>query len=229
MLDALNIKQAVFLGHSMGVQLILEFALRCPQRILGLVPMCGSYGHPLTTFHHTDLLARGLPTIRQIVRRFPGAVQWLWSRAMTTELVYQVSSYLEVNHSLIRREDLEFYFEHLATMDVQAFVTTLEQLNEHTVEDRLGEIDIPTLIVAGERDTFTPSRLSHRMHQLIKNSQLLMIPGGTHVAPIEIPELVHLRLREFLAGLKYPRAKAVGGARSRSRTKKKNQPPTSVR
>ena len=54
------------------------------------------------------------------------------------------------------------------------------------------------LLGAGERDTFTPPWLSLRMQQLLPNSDLLMVPGGSHTAPIEIPELIHLRLRSFL-------------------------------
>ena len=36
------------------------------------------------------------------------------------------------------------------------------------------------------------------MHMLIPDAELLVVPGGTHVAPIEIPELINLRLERFL-------------------------------
>ena len=36
------------------------------------------------------------------------------------------------------------------------------------------------------------------MHARIRGSELLTIPGGTHTAPIEMPELVTLRLRRWL-------------------------------
>jgi len=39
------------------------------------------------------------------------------------------------------------------------------------------------------------------MHARIRGSELLTVPGGTHVAPIEHPELIALRLEKFLAGL----------------------------
>jgi 3-oxoadipate enol-lactonase len=45
-LDANGIERAVLLGHSMGCQVILEFARLFPDRVLGLVPMLGSVRPP---------------------------------------------------------------------------------------------------------------------------------------------------------------------------------------
>ena len=197
-LDAWDVDQAVLLGHSMGVQVILEFGVQHPERVLGLVPLCGSYGRPLDTFHDSDLASALLPRALDLIRRFPGRAQFLWSSLLPTELSYQIGVHFELNHKLVRRPDFEPYLEHLASMDIQVFMRMLEALNRHSVEDRLHELHTPTLIVAGENDTFTPAWLSQRMHQLIPDSELLMIPSGTHAAPIELPELVHLRLDRFL-------------------------------
>src|SRR5690606_30824998 len=46
MTDA-GIDRAVLLGHSMGCQVILEFWRQFPERVAGLVPICGPYGKPL--------------------------------------------------------------------------------------------------------------------------------------------------------------------------------------
>jgi pimeloyl-ACP methyl ester carboxylesterase len=37
------------------------------------------------------------------------------------------------------------------------------------------------------------------MHKRIPGSEMLTVPGGTHVAPIEQPELLALRLEKWLA------------------------------
>jgi len=47
-LDATETREAVLLGHSMGVQVALEYHKRHPQRVLGLGLICGSHGLPLT-------------------------------------------------------------------------------------------------------------------------------------------------------------------------------------
>ena len=71
---------------------------------------------------------------------------------------------------------------------------------EHDAADMLGNILCPALIVAGERDLFTPRHLSLEMAQRIPRAELLEIPRGSHAALIEQPELINLRLEKFFAG-----------------------------
>jgi pimeloyl-ACP methyl ester carboxylesterase len=109
--------------------------------------------------------------------------------------------HLEVNAKMVKRDDFSPYFAHLSGMDPQLFLGMLRHASEHTAWDHLPQVDVPTLIVAGTDDTFTPYWLSEEMHDRIRGSELLTVPGGTHVAPIEQPELIALRLEKFLAAL----------------------------
>jgi pimeloyl-ACP methyl ester carboxylesterase len=36
------------------------------------------------------------------------------------------------------------------------------------------------------------------MHEGIKDSQLLVAPGGTHVAPVELPDVINSAIEKFL-------------------------------
>lgn len=197
-LDAYQVDKAVLFGHSLGVQVILDFALENQSRVLGLVPLCGSYGRPLDTFHGDARMGQLFPYIRDAVLRFPRLGQTFWRLLLGSEAAYRFATTFEVNGKVIKKGDFWPYFEHLAGMDATVFVRLLDRVREHTVEDVLSELKVPTLIVAAEYDTFTPLWLSQRMHKLIADSELLIIPGGSHVAPIEIPELLHLRLDKFL-------------------------------
>jgi pimeloyl-ACP methyl ester carboxylesterase len=96
-------------------------------------------------------------------------------------------------------------------MDPRLFLGMLKNASEHSAWDHLPRIHIPTLIVAGTRDTFTPYWLSEEMHDRIPGSEILTVPGGTHVATIEHPELITLRLEKFFA-----RAAAKGQPELRS-------------
>ncbi|MBI4197160.1 MAG: alpha/beta hydrolase, partial [Deltaproteobacteria bacterium] len=60
------------------------------------------------------------------------------------------------------------------------------------------KIKVPTLILGGELDQFTPAWISKKMHRLIPNSEILMIHKATHAALVEQPELVNLRIEKFL-------------------------------
>jgi pimeloyl-ACP methyl ester carboxylesterase len=193
--------RAVLVGHSMGVQLSLEYHRRHPGAVQALVLICGSHGLPLDTFHDSKVLRRVIPPLMDAASRFPDAVGLAWRLFCGTELAYQLAIRTEVDGRLIKRADFRPYFDHLAGMDPRLFLSMLLHAGDHTAFDHLGEVDVPTLVVAGTADTFTPYWLSEEMHDRIPGSELLTIPGGTHTAPIEQPELLELRLERFLGRL----------------------------
>lgn len=214
LLDNLGIEKPVLLGHSMGVQVTAEFAIQHPERITALGAICGTYGRPGATFHDSPLLGMVLPHLNEVVSLWPDKAQRFWSRMLRSELLYQYSLHGEVDGTLVKREDFKPYFDHVASMDVQLFVRMLLAANNHTTEERLHEIAVPTLVAAGDRDKFSPVWLARRMHRLIPNSELLIIPNGTHVAPLEQPELLLLRLTRFLEERVRPAVKAPAKRRA---------------
>jgi pimeloyl-ACP methyl ester carboxylesterase len=197
-MDAAGLERAVLFGHSMGVQVALEFHRRFSHRVQGLVLLCGSYGTPLDTFHDSPLLKRVFPWLRQLVERFPTRTARLTRALLSTELAMQVALSVELNRDLIQRADLEPYFEHLARMDPVVFVRTLDSLASHSAWDHLPHVDVPTLVIGGERDKFTPAWLSRKMAAQIPGAELMMVPQGSHTAPLESPQLVELRVERFL-------------------------------
>ncbi len=193
-------RPAVLIGHSMGVQVILEMHRRMPDRVAALIPTCGSYGDPLATFHDGDYLKRTFPYLYRLLTGFPEAAMRLWRALLPSPVAYWTALLAgEVNRSLIRLEDLQPYFEHLSRMDAEVFVRMLHLVSDHSARDHLTDVDVPTLIIGAENDTFTPSWLSHEMADLIPNADLLMVPKGSHAAPIEQPDLLALRVEKFLA------------------------------
>ena len=70
-------------------------------------------------------------------------------------------------------------------------------MGEHDGWDLLPLIDVPTLIIAGSRDVFTPRSAAERMARRTRGSEIMLLPGATHYAALEYPEMVNLRLEKF--------------------------------
>jgi pimeloyl-ACP methyl ester carboxylesterase len=198
-MDALGIKSAVHLGHSMGVQVILEFYRRHPAYVKALVPMCGSYGHPLKTFHDSDLFHRVFPYVSSFIKKHPEELMGVLKKILPTNFSYFVATLNEINGKLVKQADFMPYFEHLTKLDWALFATMLGYAKDHTTRDMLGTIKVPTIIYGAEHDKFTPVWLSRDMHRLIPGSEFQFLPLGTHTAPIEHPDLIGLRLDKFLS------------------------------
>ncbi len=197
-LDHFQEEQAILIGHSMGVQVIYEFHALFSRRVKALVPVCGASGHPLDTFGGDGRAKERLFPLfyRLLTSGNPRFIQ-LWRTLFPTRFAFQLACFLEINGSLVARKDFAPYLEHMGNMDLGLFARTLRAASEHTADPFLEAIRVPTLIFAGERDGFTPVEVSHAMHRKIPGSELCVIPGGSHTAPIEVPELLQLRLDKF--------------------------------
>lgn len=198
-LDDALVDRAVLIGHSMGVQVALETYRRHPDRVSGLVLVCGASSHPLRTFKGSATLEELLPTIQKWIQRVPRLLNRLTRTLMPTRLAYEVASRLEIRRELVEPQDFMPYLEGMARIDVRLFVAMLASAGSHSADELLAEITVPTLVVAGGRDGFTPPERSRAMAEAIPGAELLEIPNASHTAPIERPNLVDWTIRDFLA------------------------------
>ena len=216
-LDAAGEERAVLVGHSMGVQVVLEAHRRAPERIQALVLVCGAPGRPIDTFHDSPALKLAFPFARSAVEKHPLLARVLFKSIIPTDFAVEFALNFEVDRARVDRADLVRYFEELSAVDPLLFVRMLASAGEHDSLDHLGEVDAPTLIVAGERDSFTPMRLSGAMHRAIPGSELHVLAGGSHVAPLECPGALTEQVEGFLSRALAPRAEPPRRGRAPAR------------
>jgi 3-oxoadipate enol-lactonase len=61
---------------------------------------------------------------------------------------------------------------------VHAYLAQLAVIQEHDTTERLSQITVPTLVLAGEQDILIPVDLSRRLHDGIPGSEFDTTPGG---------------------------------------------------
>jgi len=193
-----GIKSAVHLGHSMGVQVIFEFYRRHEEKVRALVPVTGSYGNPLHTFHDSKIFNRLFPLVYDLVTTRHEDIMPIWKKIVPTNLAFKIATMSEINGKLVKQCDFMPYLDHISQLDINLFVRMLKFANEHTARDVLPTIKVPVLIFGAEHDNFTPVWLSKEMQSLIPGSEFQFLPLGTHTAPIEHQDLIELRLDKFL-------------------------------
>jgi pimeloyl-ACP methyl ester carboxylesterase len=188
----------VLFGHSMGCQVALEAYRRRPDKVRGLVLLCGSFGNVTSTFHGVPVLELILPKLLDLAHKAPDVVRAVWSR-LPPQLALRIALKAgEIDPERVHPEDMLPYLSHMTHVDFAMFLRMLRAAGEHTAGDILTHIDVPVLVVAGERDTFTPPFLATAMSEAMPRGEILRVPRGTHVTPIEQPELVNARIKQFL-------------------------------
>jgi pimeloyl-ACP methyl ester carboxylesterase len=82
-----------------------------------------------------------------------------------------------------------------------AFLRKEEGLKEQDtaeLEPRLGEIEIPVLVVWGEEDAWLDPLQADLLHQAIPDSRVKKVQGAGHFVPEDVPELVARILTDFV-------------------------------
>ncbi len=198
-----GLRNMLIVGHSMGVQVALEYTRRRPSRVVGLALVCGSHGRVLSTFQNTDHLALLLPLMRRAYERNPDRLRWLWEN-FPVRIGYEMALRTrQVNPVLVRRPDLYMYLRHLRRVDIGLFLSLARSMHEHDAAPYLHTLHVPALLVAAEHDTFTPPSVMEYTASALPDAEFLLVRGASHSVLIEMPELVNLALDRFLVRLQW--------------------------
>jgi pimeloyl-ACP methyl ester carboxylesterase len=170
-------------GHSMGGRVALEIVRCAPTRITGLALLNTgvhavrdgepqSRGHLLRVAYEHGMSALAAEWLPPMMAPAP---------ARTAELMPRLTA-------MIERSTPDSYAGQINAL-----------LNRPDALSVLPTIDVPTLLLSGSEDTWSPVSQHEAMRRRIPHATLFEIHGAGHMAPIERPDAVAVALREWLA------------------------------
>ena len=200
---AARLPPAVVVGLSFGVQVALELWRRHREAVRALVLICGTAGHPLDRVSSSPALRRGIAQVlRALGQARPVAAPVLaLLRSRPGTWLAREAAFVSggAHRDSCPREVLDELFAHVGQLAPELIAATFAAYVEHDAFDVLPTIDVPTLIVAGDRDQLTPVATAERMQHAIAGSELVVFPGHTHLVQVEQPAEVHAAIDRFLA------------------------------
>jgi pimeloyl-ACP methyl ester carboxylesterase len=75
---------------------------------------------------------------------------------------------------------------------------SMARASAEDVRDVLPNIDVPTLLLYGERDVRAPLTVAEALHAAIPSSSLVVLPNVGHVCNVEAPDEFNAAVRDFL-------------------------------
>lgn len=163
-LDHLNVREADFLGHSMGGAISLGMAIRHPERTRMITAM--------STGYRTDGMLPELVEMNRNPNHQPSAALIPLLPRQEDFVAWQ-QTYARVS------PDGEAGLQNVLTK-----LNTLINSWPGYAEDQLRAIRAKTLLIMGDRDFITPEHFA-RMASLIPGSQWAVLPGTTHMTILD--------------------------------------------
>lgn len=186
------------LGHSFGGNVALEYALRYPQSLSHLILINTGGDFRWVRDNAPKVLEqRGYtPEIVAIARRFlNGTIEpsEMFSCLMKLGKAYSPHiSPWQIPHMVLAGMQTRLRPEALIFGETQL-------LKNWTVMDRLGEIHVPTLVIAGREDFIYPPEHQEALASGIPNARLKFIDRAGHNPQDEQPAEVQQAIRDFFA------------------------------
>lgn len=188
----------VLIGHHVGVQILLEFYRLWPEKVAALVLICGGPGYPDTYLFDWKKAAKFSRAMTLLGTTFPRTLEFATEVFTSSPLAFPVIKRVFLDSMFAKREDFNEFMDHLLQLDFQIFFAIARAAMEHTAEDMLEEIAVPTLVIGGEDDRLTPYRVVKKMAQQIPDAELFKVWRGSAAALVEQPSVINLRVEKFL-------------------------------
>ena len=163
LLNALNIEDAVFIGLSLGGNVILDLAVNHPEKVKGLIVM--------SSFPEHD------EKLKKIFNDFDNAIDQGFVEFFDTILPYTLTDDLLEEH----KELLEnVKHEAAKTANIEGIKKGINAGYGFNLTDKLNEINVPTLVIAGEEDNLTTLDIQRKISDNIKDAELIVLEKTKH-------------------------------------------------
>lgn len=179
--EALDVRRYVLIGHSMGGKVAQLLAATRPAGLAGLVLVAPSPPSPMN---------------------MPPEARAMMARAYTSRETVEATIDQVLAGSPLSLADREQVIEDSLRGAPPAKEAWPSATSLEDVTSLVGEIEVPTLVVAGELDRVdTVATLEAELLPRIPHAVLHVLPGIGHLSPFEAPDALVLLISDFSARL----------------------------
>jgi pimeloyl-ACP methyl ester carboxylesterase len=198
-IKGLGYQSCILVGHDWGGAIAWKFAYAYPQMVDKLIVL---------NLPHPAKFSDGLRTPQQLLKSsyvFFFQLPWLPEMVLQANDYYLIGSTftnMAVSKSAFTQADLEAYKDAAAkrgalTAMLNYYRNFFQEFLQSPQQER-GTLEIPTLMIWGEKDTALGKELTYGTEGLVRNLTIKYIPNCSHWVQQEQPQLVNQYMREFL-------------------------------
>lgn len=189
-------------GFSADVQALIEHLGCGPVHVVGL-SMGGMIGFQLAVDQPSLLASLCIVNSAPQVRLQSPRDYWQWlKRRSLMQLASMRTIGIALGRNLFPKPEQAGLrakvAERWASNDKRAYIASFNAIVGWSVQERLGAIGCPTLVISADHD-YTPVAVKEHYVTLIADAQLAVIDDSRHATPLDQPERFNQTLLRFLA------------------------------
>lgn len=203
--DALQILQhegaerAAVLGWSLGVQVALQLFADAPERVSSLLLVGGGASAPWGRSPEAAPLQRTYPLVLSLLERLRGPLRSLLLAGGSSPETFTWARRIGLVGPDLDPELFAEIVREWSRLDIGAALQTAREMMNADMGEALAAIDIPTLVIGGDRDPFTSRAALERLVRGVGGAEYLLLPGASHYLLMDHAEHVNLRIDKFFA------------------------------
>jgi pimeloyl-ACP methyl ester carboxylesterase len=176
-MEAIDLPQAIVVGHSMGGAIAQQMAYDFRERVAGLVLIGTGSRLPVNqSLLQLTASAESFPQAAELI------IRWQFSRQVDPALVALAQESLEMlDHSVMHAD-----FSACSRFDV----------SERNPKVALREL--PVVVICGQDDKMTPPAMNQALADFIPQAMLVTVPSAGHMVMLEKPQEVARAIQSFL-------------------------------
>ncbi|GLY51041.1 alpha/beta hydrolase [Lentzea sp. NBRC 102530] len=180
LLDHLDVDRFVLGGLSMGGQIVMQCVQDFPERLTGLI-LADTFARPETAEGRRNRNAMADRLLDEGMSGYANEVKWK----------------MVARHN---PEAAEFVAQLMHNAPPEGAAAALRGRAERPdYTETLKSITVPTLVIVGSDDEYTPVEDAEYMHERIATSTLEVVEGAAHMPNVERPEAFNRAVEELLA------------------------------
>ncbi len=190
--------EIIMLGHSMGVNISLQFALSYPQLLHKMILISGSIIPPEEVMLDSHIITYIRPTLKFVTDKFPTTVGDLWKNAFMNPLIKRGIHIGGFNTKKVPEQFVELYLKRIGQLEPQLFFQLFQEMHDHKIINDLPNIKTPSLIIAGDEDKVIPLHIQTLLQKKLPVADIYQVRNGSHVPQADFPQTVNDKILQFI-------------------------------
>jgi len=194
----LELESMILLGHSLGVNICLEYAKTHQEKIKQMILISGTIIPIYNIMMDTHLTGVLEPVFQSLITNFSKPFRLFWKYGGWSPLFRKGIGEGGFNMNQVSDEFIETYLNKLSQLGPELFIQLLNQMHRHDILAFIDQIKIPSLIIGGNIDKVIPNFNQKLLHSKLEDSELYTVHAGSHVPQVDFINATNERIKIFL-------------------------------